>query len=55
VVLYECGIFAIRKQHILRVFEDMVLRGIIGLKGDGGENCITRRFVICILHQVKLE
>jgi hypothetical protein len=38
------------------VFENRVLRRIFGPKRDevtgGGENCITRSFVICTLRQV---
>jgi hypothetical protein len=41
-------------EHRLRVFENRVLRGILGLKRDEvtGENCIMRSFVICTLRQV---
>jgi hypothetical protein len=40
------------------VFVDRVLRNICGHKGDweeGGENGITKSFVICTLCQVKLD
>jgi hypothetical protein len=50
------GLLTIRGEHKLRVFEEnRVLRGIFGPKREGGENCITRSFIICTLRQVKLE
>jgi hypothetical protein len=60
VVLYGCETWSLtlRKEHRLRVFENRVLRRIFGPKtddvmgGGGGENCITRSFVICTLRQV---
>jgi hypothetical protein len=60
VVLYGCETWSLmlRKEHILRVFENRVLRRIFGPKRDEvmGERrkltCITRSFVICTLHQV---
>jgi hypothetical protein len=44
----------LREEHRLRVFENRVLRRILGLRRDEvtGENCITRSFVICTLRQV---
>jgi hypothetical protein len=46
VVLYGCEIWSL-------TLENRVLRRIFGLKRDevtrGGENCITRSFVICTL------
>jgi uncharacterized protein (UPF0332 family) len=46
----------LRKEHRLRVFENRVLKRIFGPKRNevmgGGENCITRSFVICTLPQV---
>jgi hypothetical protein len=46
----------LREEHRLRVFENRVLRRIFGLKRDevtgGGENCITRSFVIYTLRRV---
>jgi hypothetical protein len=46
----------LREEHRLRVFENRVLWRIFGPKRDesreGGENCITRSFMICILCQV---
>jgi hypothetical protein len=43
----------------MRVFEKRVLRRIFGTKRDGltggWRKCITRSFIICTLHQVKLE
>jgi hypothetical protein len=46
----------LREKHRLRVFENRVLRRIFGPKRDevteGGENYITRSFVICTLRQV---
>jgi hypothetical protein len=57
VVLYGCKTWSltVREEHKLRVFENRVLR-IFGPKRDGvmggGENCITRSFIICTLRQV---
>jgi hypothetical protein len=61
VVLYGCETWSltVRKEHKLRVFENRVLRRIFGPKQDGvtegEESCITRSYIICTLHQVKLE
>jgi hypothetical protein len=33
---------ALREEHKLRVFENIVLRRILRPKGDEGGNCITR-------------
>jgi hypothetical protein len=54
VVLYGCETWslALREEHILRVFENRVLRRAFGLKRENGGNCITRSFVICTLCQV---
>jgi hypothetical protein len=58
VVLYGCetSSLTVREEHKLRVFENRVLRRIIGPKRDrvteGGENCITRSFIIRTLGQV---
>jgi hypothetical protein len=42
--------------HRLRVFENRVLMRILDRREmrcrENGENCITRSFVICTLHQV---
>jgi hypothetical protein len=57
VVLYGCKTLSLtlREEHRLRVFENRVLRRIFGPKGESGENCIIRSFVICTLRQVKSE
>jgi hypothetical protein len=58
VVLYagENRSLTLREEHRLRVFENRVLRRILGLKRDevtgGCRNCITKGFVICALSQV---
>jgi hypothetical protein len=55
VVLYECEtwVLMLREEHKLRVIENRVLRRICGPKRDemtkGGENCITKSFLICAL------
>jgi hypothetical protein len=59
-VLYGCETWflTVREEHKLRLFESRVLRRIFGPKRDGvtgrggGENCITRSFIICTLRQV---
>jgi hypothetical protein len=56
--LYGCETWSLtlREEHRLRVFENRVLRRIFGPNRDEvTENCITRSFVICTPHQVKLE
>jgi hypothetical protein len=57
-ILYGCETWSLtlREEHILRVFENRVLK-IFGTKRDevtveNGKNLITRRFVICTLRQV---
>jgi hypothetical protein len=59
VVLYGCETWplTLREEHRLRVFENRVLRRILGLRrdevmGKRKKNCITRNFVICTLCQV---
>jgi hypothetical protein len=58
VVVYGCETWSLtlREEHRLRVFENRVLRRTFGPKRDevtgGGENCITRSFVIYTLRQV---
>jgi hypothetical protein len=60
VVLYGCGTWSatLREEHRLRVFENRVLRGILGPKRDevrhNGENCKIGRFIICTNHQILL-
>jgi hypothetical protein len=56
VVLYGCENWSptLRKEHRLTVFQNRVLRRILGPKGerqDAGEGCISRSFVICTLRQ----
>jgi hypothetical protein len=41
----------LRKEHKVRVFENRVLRGIVGLMKAGG-NCIMRSFITYTLHQL---
>jgi hypothetical protein len=47
---------ALREEFRLRVFKNRVLRRVFGSERDevtrGGENCITRSFMICTLLQV---
>jgi hypothetical protein len=49
----------LREEHRLRAFESKVLRTTYGQMSDEvteeWRNCITRSFMICILHQVQLE
>jgi hypothetical protein len=58
VVLYGCETWSVTlsEEHRLRVFENMVLRGIFGSKRDGvtgsGEDYITRNLMICTHHQI---
>jgi hypothetical protein len=44
--------------HTLRVFENRVLRRIFGHRrkevAEAGEDCITRSFITCTLHQMLL-
>jgi hypothetical protein len=50
---YETWFLTLREEHKLRVFANGVLRRICGPKRDemteGGENCITKSFLICAL------
>jgi hypothetical protein len=52
----ETWSLTLRDEHRLRVFENRVLRRIFGPKRDevtrGGEDYITRNFIICTLHQI---
>jgi hypothetical protein len=47
-------IFTLRKEHRLRVFENMVLRRIFvpkrGEVKEAGEDCIRGSFIICVFH-----
>jgi hypothetical protein len=57
VVLYgrETWSLTLGEERRLRVFENVVLREIFGLKGrktDHGENCIMMNFTACILHRI---
>jgi hypothetical protein len=57
VVLYGCETWylTLREEHRLKVFENRVLRRIIGPKRDEvtvGENWIMRSFITCTLLQV---
>jgi hypothetical protein len=58
-VLYGCEIRSLifREEHILRVFENRLLRRIFGPKReeDGSwRNCIMVNFTGCILHRILL-
>jgi hypothetical protein len=58
VVLYGCETWSLtlREEHILRVFENRVLRRIFGPKSDevtgSGENYIMRSLMICTAHHI---
>jgi hypothetical protein len=52
---YETWSLTLREEHKLRVLENRVLRRIFGSKRHevtGGENYVTKSFVICTLRQV---
>jgi hypothetical protein len=53
---YETWSLILREEHILRVFENRVLRRIFGPKRDEvtkvGESCVMRSFITCTLLQV---
>jgi hypothetical protein len=57
-VLYGCESWSLtlREECRLRVFENRVLRRIFGPKRDevtgGGEDCITKSFMLCTPHQI---
>jgi len=49
--LCECALgLTLREEHILRIFENRVLRREGG--SMAGENCVTRSFIICTLDQI---
>jgi hypothetical protein len=58
VVLYRCEIWSLilREEHRLRLFENRLLRRLLGLKMDeiieAGENCTARRFITCTLNKI---
>jgi hypothetical protein len=55
VVLYWCETWSVtlKEEHRLRVFENRVLRRIVGPKrNEVGGNCTMRSFITCTLHQV---
>jgi len=59
VVLYGCETwtFTLREEHRLNFLVNRLLRKTCGPKRDevaegGGEDCITRRFMICTPHQI---
>jgi hypothetical protein len=58
VVLYGCETWSLtlREEHRLRVFENRVVRRILGpkRKTDCGENCTMMNFIAYILHQILL-
>jgi hypothetical protein len=60
VVLYGCETWflTLRKKHRLRVFENRVLRKILGHKKEevrgSGEDYITRNFMICTPYKILL-
>jgi hypothetical protein len=55
-VLYGCETrsLTLRKGYSLAIFQNMVLREILGLRGlvweENGENCMMRSFMTCALH-----
>jgi hypothetical protein len=50
---YETWSLTLREEHKLRMFENRVLGKILGPKREmSGEDCITRSFMICTLHQI---
>jgi len=56
-VSYGCEMsLTLKKEHKLRMFENRVLRKILGSKKDevteGGEGYITRTFMICTAHRI---
>ena len=59
VVLYGCETWSLtmREEHRLRVFENRVLRGILGPRRDkltkDGENCIMTSLMISTSHKIK--
>jgi hypothetical protein len=59
VVLYGCETWSltVREEHKLRVFENRVLRRILGPKRNGvkgrvEESCIMRRCIMCTVRHV---
>jgi hypothetical protein len=60
IVLYRCETLslALREEDRLRVFENRVLRSLIGPKRDeirgGCKNCIVRSPIMCTFHQILL-
>jgi hypothetical protein len=46
----------LKEENTFSMFENAVLRGIFGLKGEEvkGQNCIMRFFIICTPHQLLL-
>jgi hypothetical protein len=48
-----------REEHWLRVFENRVLKRILGHKreeeAEAGEDCIMRSLITCMLHQILLR
>jgi hypothetical protein len=58
VVLYgsELGLLILREEHILKVFENRMLRTTFGLMKNyvtgGWRKLHNKEFVICALHQV---
>jgi hypothetical protein len=60
-VLYGCETWSItlREERRLRVFENRVLRKMLGPKRDAvtgtGRDCIIRSLMICTPHQILFE
>jgi hypothetical protein len=58
VVLYGCETWSLtlREEHRLRVFENRILRRILGLRGMGlrenGVSCTMRNFIVCTHPQI---
>jgi hypothetical protein len=60
-VLYGCEIRSLTqgREHRLKVYENRVLRGVFGTKGEewqeAGEDCIMRSFITCGLLYLSLR
>ena len=52
---YETWSFTMREEYMMNIFEKRVLRMIFGTIRDevtgGGEDCVTRSFILCTYHQ----
>jgi hypothetical protein len=48
----ETWSLTLREEQVLRVFENRMLRRILGPKRESGEDYITRNLMICTYHQI---